>query len=175
NGFAAVRDGVGQGLFQAGTPTTPAIRNAGDQDTGLYWPTQNAIGMAIAGLAKVLVNSDGLTVSNGWVNVTADQLTTLIVTRNNVGSWFMGGSGTAGDNTWNLRYNSTPMLTVDVSGNLLVGVTSGSTSRIAKPDGQAEATKVFGAGVASGDCFHVYSAFGNGGSSTSCTLKVHAN
>ncbi|MBI0533252.1 hypothetical protein [Sphingomonas sp. TX0522] len=63
----------------------------------------------------------------------------------------------------------------DAGGNLLVGATSGASSRFAKPDAAGEGIKVLGAGVASGDSFHIYSAFGSGASGSAAAVKVHAN
>ncbi|MGW8138968.1 tail fiber domain-containing protein [Sphingomonas zeae] len=49
NTFAAVRDGVGRGLFGDGSAATPAIRFSADQDTGLRRPSDNVLAVTVAG------------------------------------------------------------------------------------------------------------------------------
>lgn len=59
NSFAAVRDGVGQGLIPDGTVAAPALRFAGDQDTGFYRKGANALGIATGGVERVAIDSAG--------------------------------------------------------------------------------------------------------------------
>ena len=61
--FAAVRDGIGAGIMQGGTVGTPGLRFAGDEDTGIYRPTNNTIGLVTGGIERVRINS------NGWVGI----------------------------------------------------------------------------------------------------------
>lgn len=55
--YQGVYDGVGQGKFTDGTVTTPAIRFAGDEDTGLYRPASNQLGAAVGGVQRTLLSS----------------------------------------------------------------------------------------------------------------------
>lgn len=47
--FAAVRDGVGQGLFADGSSATPGVRFASDQDTGIARVGANALSLVAGG------------------------------------------------------------------------------------------------------------------------------
>lgn len=60
NSFAAVRDGAGQGLFSDGAPASPGIRFANDQDTGLFRPTANNIGVSTGGVDRMRLTATGL-------------------------------------------------------------------------------------------------------------------
>lgn len=57
--FAAVRDGVGQGLFPAGTAAAPAIRFSNDQDTGLRWLGQNVLALVSGGVDRATIDEQG--------------------------------------------------------------------------------------------------------------------
>lgn len=63
NSFAAVRDGVGQGMFPDGTVAVPGIRFANDQDTGFYRIGANTFGISFGGVQGVSFNS------GGWIGV----------------------------------------------------------------------------------------------------------
>ena len=63
--FAAVRDGAGQGMFGDGTAAAPGIRFSADQDTGLYRPTTNELGVAIAGALAARWASNAFTLGSG--------------------------------------------------------------------------------------------------------------
>lgn len=59
NTFGVIRDGVGQGLFSDGAPTSPAIRFTADQDTGIYRRGTNEIGIATGGILRLVVTDAG--------------------------------------------------------------------------------------------------------------------
>lgn len=76
NTFAAVRDGVGQGLFADGGNAVPGIRFAADQDTGLFRYGPNLMSAATGGTERMrfgdtnssiapLYANDGMTVQRG--------------------------------------------------------------------------------------------------------------
>lgn len=71
--FATVRDGIGAGLFPNGTVSTPAIRAAADQDTGLFFPAANTLGWVTGGVERLrIVNADlglGTTVPAARIHV----------------------------------------------------------------------------------------------------------
>ncbi|WP_053058541.1 tail fiber domain-containing protein [Sphingomonas paucimobilis] len=60
-GFAAVRDGVGQGNFSDGSVNTPALRFAADRDTGWYREGDNRLGIAAGGLRCVAFQQNQVT------------------------------------------------------------------------------------------------------------------
>ena len=47
------------GLFASGTEASPSISFEGDDDTGLYNPLANQIGISVSGVEKIRINSDG--------------------------------------------------------------------------------------------------------------------
>lgn len=63
NTFAAVRDGVGAGLFPDGSVAVPAFRFAADQDTGLYRVNQNQMALVAGGVISAIATSAGLSVA----------------------------------------------------------------------------------------------------------------
>lgn len=129
--FAAVRDGVGQGLFPDGSSAAPGLRFAADQDTGVTRLGDNILALVAGGVARLTADLNGATIRGAYCNVTADEFPQHIVSRSGVGSWRMGGL-TAGNNSWALQFNASPLVTVDISGNFLVGVTSGGSHTIAR-------------------------------------------
>ncbi len=63
NTFGAVRDGIGQGLIPDGTVSTPAIRFASDQDSGIARASENTLALVVGGIARASLNSSGLAVT----------------------------------------------------------------------------------------------------------------
>ncbi len=59
--FAAVRDGIGQGIFPGGTLTAPGLRILGDEDTGIRSPGANQLAIVTNGADNVLFDADGTT------------------------------------------------------------------------------------------------------------------
>ena len=59
NTFAAVRDGVGQGLFPDGSPAAPGVRFAADQDTGFRRYGANNMAAVAGGVDRVFFNDLG--------------------------------------------------------------------------------------------------------------------
>jgi hypothetical protein len=59
--FAAVRDGIGQGIFPGGTLAAPGFRILGDEDTGIRSPGANQLAVVTNGADNVLFDADGTT------------------------------------------------------------------------------------------------------------------
>lgn len=59
NSFATVRDGVGAGKFPDGSVSVPAVRFDADEDTGIYRPGVNTLGVVTAGSERVRVDASG--------------------------------------------------------------------------------------------------------------------
>ena len=57
--FAAVRDGIGQGIFPVGSVGAPGFRFSGDEDTGIYRPAANALGFVTAGSERGRFDASG--------------------------------------------------------------------------------------------------------------------
>ncbi len=57
--FANVRDGIGAGLFPDGTVSAPALRFSADQDTGIFRPAANVLGLVTDGAQRVTVDASG--------------------------------------------------------------------------------------------------------------------
>lgn len=68
NSFAVVRDGVGQGLFADGSAAVPGIRFANDQDTGIFRPGANFLGISVGGAERLRASSAGVTVGASTTN-----------------------------------------------------------------------------------------------------------
>lgn len=96
--FATVRDGVGQGLFPDGTVTTPAIRFATDQDTGIYRKAPGVIGFGNNGVESMYLDSDnnmligGDDWTGGFARVSAKSTDALSRT---FSAWHAAPSGSA--------------------------------------------------------------------------------
>lgn len=160
NTFAAVRDGIGQGLIVDGTVATPALRFAADQDTGLYRVNPNQMALVAGGIISAIATSAGLSVAGSLsvderavINASGAVGSTL-----NVLDLYSRAGGTAtvrmrfgsaanqlvnhsfieaqtySDRSSDLRFGlgGTERARLDASGNLLVGATSGSCHRIVK-------------------------------------------
>lgn len=144
--FGAVRDGVGQGLFQAGTVGAPGVRGAADQDTGLRWAGANVLALVTGGTDRITV-LDGGNVGIGVVNpgtwrLNASQTGTDVLQLAN-----LSGNGVKinmSDQAWGgqIEQNAGAMIfrigglteavRIDAVGNLLVGTSSGGNHLIAK-------------------------------------------
>lgn len=135
--FAAVRDGIGQGLIGDGTVAAPGLRFAADQDTGLRRYSANGLALVAGGRDAITLDPTGAAIT-GSAQVMADEFPALIIVKNGFNAWFLGGSGVAGDNHFTVRLGtSDPALRVDTVGNLLVGVPAADSHYLAKGGGQA--------------------------------------
>lgn len=63
--FTTVRDGIGQGLFPDGSVSAPGFRFASDQDTGVFRPASNAIGLVTGGVERARLTEAG-NLALGW-------------------------------------------------------------------------------------------------------------
>jgi hypothetical protein len=52
-----------------GSTSSPSIGNSGDTDTGIYFPANDQMGLVVGGSQKLLINSTGLTVNNGYLTI----------------------------------------------------------------------------------------------------------
>ncbi len=150
NTFGAVRDGIGQGLIPDGTVSTPAIRFASDQDSGIARLAENAVGLIVGGIARASLNSSGLAVA-GDVRVRdkvllqrgSGALDLPVMTYwSGVGGPLTSGNkgdtlaiGSAGGDGLVFVNGDVERARLDASGNLLVGVSSGICHRISKSVG----------------------------------------
>ena len=147
NTFAAVRDGVGQGLFPAGTVAAPGIRGVLDQDTGLRWLGDNAVAVGCGGVDKLTVQASGNILLDGPRTIVANGVGTAMLanpadagavaitagsTAGYITSWTANGGGGSAPNTLVAITGSAERARFDASGNFLVGTTSGSNHLIAK-------------------------------------------
>ncbi|WP_409787736.1 hypothetical protein [Sphingomonas pseudosanguinis] len=145
--FAAVRDGVGQGLFGDGSAAAPTIRFSADQDTGIRRSAANALALVAGGLDRLIANADGIVVP-GHIDVGIGRFVA-----SNIGDIFNVGDqpiahygmtlkpalfgserGTAISGYGGVAFYSTgtERARFDASGNLLVGASSGANHRIQK-------------------------------------------
>lgn len=78
--------------FPDGSAAAPSIANTGDLDTGIYFPSNNAIGFATAGLQRITISSAGQLIfgaasGNGQVHMygaSAAVLSTVAASTNNL-------------------------------------------------------------------------------------------
>ncbi|WP_267348154.1 hypothetical protein [Sphingomonas sp. GM_Shp_2] len=150
NTFGSVRDTVGQGLFPDGTVTSPGVRFINDQDTGIYRNGANTMVLATGGTARMWFDGSygyiPAVISNSASNgaaltlrrTEASAANLLLTTSFPGGSEIALNSGVNGvsNDGFAISMNGTPRLIIDGSGNVLVGVTSGSYHNIQK-DGVA--------------------------------------
>ena len=64
NTFAAVRDGIGQGLIADGSAAAPGIRFSSDQDTGLRRYAENSLSLVTAGVDRLSVTGNRVGINN---------------------------------------------------------------------------------------------------------------
>ena len=90
-----------------GSTSAPSITNAGDSNSGIYFPADDNIGLVVGGSRKLLANSSGVSINNGVLNsdggITVDNITI---------------DGTEID-------LSSGDLTVDVAGNIILDADGG--------------------------------------------------
>ena len=48
-----------------GSTSAPSITNAGDTNSGIYFPADDNIGLVVGGSRKLLANSTGVSIANG--------------------------------------------------------------------------------------------------------------
>ncbi len=159
NTFAAVRDGIGQGLFPDGTIATPGIRYSADQDTGWARYGPNLMSAVTGGTERMrfgdtnssiapLYANDALTVQKG--GVAGSTVIPLDIFGNLGGAATMRlRFGSAANVYANHSFIEAQTLTgaasdlrfgtsgveqarIDNSGNLLVGLRAGTAHSLAK-------------------------------------------
>lgn len=154
--FADVRDGVGNGLFPAGTVAAPGIRFSNDQDTGVWSPGNNLISLVTGGLEKLRVGGGEAVLYDSYyitMGSTARAPVGLIGRVAGANSWLVGGDslvngvGALDEGLSLYTYGGAPIrlytsngeaMRLDSSRNLLVGVNSGNTHTIQKGSSQGD-------------------------------------
>lgn len=158
NTFAAVRDGVGAGLFSDGSAATPGLRFAADQDTGLRRSGANEIAIVTGGVDRVYFSTVGMDVSGRMIAASSDPVgvpapalgtipaSTALFMTNAARQYgiLVGQYGNTGD-SWmqSQRIDGSAtaysMLLQPSGGNLLVGTSTGSEHTFSKPASQGSA------------------------------------
>jgi len=196
--FAAVRDGIGQGLIPDGTVAAPGLRFANDQDTGFYRPSANAFGFVTAGVERFRVDATG-NVGIGTASPSAKvhvaaagsgSTTTLLILDN-------PGSGDGTTASINLRaagqtygqiaggFRGVGGLFFEVlgverarltsGGNLLVGTTSGAAHTLKRDVGQgSELVAIFSNQPTPSARFFGGASFGASAAETVLTLASNS-
>jgi hypothetical protein len=134
--FASVRDGIGQGLMQPGSVSSPGLRFANDQDTGLFWSGSNSMSLATAGIERMIVEGSGrvlmgtpqsaerLNVGGKVYAISDGEAGYRLYNGGQSVEWFMGQKSISEHalafQTW-VGAAKTDILTIDVSGNLYSG------------------------------------------------------
>ncbi len=152
--FAAVRDGVGQGLFGDGSAAAPALRFQADQDTGLRRVANNVIALVTGG-QDILTAGTYVGIGTGnplhklHVNSSSTDPTFALVGNNTNGLGFgirgdgfpaiLSFLGTGMAFGGGLGGGLSEYARFDPSGNLLVGISSAPEHTITKGAGQGSA------------------------------------
>lgn len=203
--FAAVRDGVGQGLFPDGSPASPGMRFSADQDTGIARVGDNVLGLIAGGRVRLTVGGDGivnvssnaesqvttyltsgvtdqnfrLATANGVAGAAGEQAR-LGLLYNNASQWgsylsFIRGAG-ATDAYMVIGTSGTERARIDAAGRLWVGVSSGSAHHIGRLVGQgAEVLSISNAGFGFTTARFYSVGATNLGSAVECALAVGTN
>jgi hypothetical protein len=139
------------------TPTTPDYTWWYNDQTGIYHPASDRIGMSIAGSQKFILNSTGLLLTNGN-NVTTASSRLHLDGGNSVGSFLqftagtLTGTGTntgfligisgAGYPTLSSRYSNLPYLLTFTNGNSFYKIGRNELTIYSRTDGENFATAV---------------------------------
>lgn len=196
NTFAAVRDGIGQGLLPDGTQAAPALRFLGDQDTGARRHSDNIGALVAGGVDRLLWSAVGIDVSGRIVVAAPDTVgvaqpplgqlppgVSAFLTNANRGyGALVGHHGTTG-NTWvqaqriDGEARAYDLLLQPSGGNLLVGVPTGTSHVIDRA--AAEQTPILivssrQTGVRSAMFYAVTGSDGWAGSGAALYLNAHS-
>lgn len=92
-------------LLRAGSAANPSLSTEADRDTGLYFPADNALGLAVAGLLRLYIDSSGrigigTSAPSGLLDVADDKL--RVRTAKTPAS--ASASGNAGEVCWDANY-----------------------------------------------------------------------
>jgi hypothetical protein len=72
-------DVTGTVTVSDGSTSAPSITNAGDSNSGIYFPADDNIGLVVGGSRKLLANSSGVSINNGVLDadggITVDNIT----------------------------------------------------------------------------------------------------
>lgn len=144
--FAAVRDGIGQGLISSGSAAAPGIRFIADQDTGLRSGGANILVAVAGGVDRLAIDQQGrvnfLSGSRplGPANLGESGDAGLVSYEHPVVRTYIG-DGTGYSVAWAKRSGgvSTDLMTLTDAGHLLVGITSAPEHTITKSAGQGSA------------------------------------
>jgi len=134
---------TGVATFDAGTAALPAITTTGDTNTGIFFPAADTIAFSEGGAevarfdsgSRLLVGLTSSIASNGIAQIGGNADTRLIIDGSSTQGIFFTKSGAdngtyrvdaSGNHNWFVAGAATANMTLDASGNLLVGTTSGS-------------------------------------------------
>ena len=139
---------TGVSTFAAGTALLPALTTTGDTNTGIYYPAADTFGVTTAGVERYRVDSSGNvgigTTPSAKLDVSANDAT-IAIFRGDGGSSndkrltiTSGGakvvfnisdnSNTATARAYEFQSAGSNVMTLDTSGNLLVGLTTAGTT-----------------------------------------------
>lgn len=195
--FAAVRDGVGQGLFGDGSAATPAIRFAADQDTGFARYGPNLLSAVTGGVERMRLGDTNSSTApfvavDGATCQRSGDASSLVVPLSIYGA--IGGTATmrirfgSGANQYaghsfieaqtltgtasDLRFGTSgaEQARIDNAGNFLVGVAFGGNHRIVKSVG--EGITVLSIGGANTEFIYLNSVTTQGWSNAATAISV---
>jgi hypothetical protein len=119
-----------------GTAAAPAISPTGDTNTGIYFPSADALALATNGTQRVLVNSEGATsfgknitiaqTASDYNAVTLDNTSGVQVQLNANGN-SEGNLRTVTNHPLSFTTNNTEKMRIDTSGNVGIGTASPTT------------------------------------------------
>jgi hypothetical protein len=127
---------TGVATFSAGTVSAPAITTTGDTNTGIYFPAADTIAFTEGGAESMRIDSSGnvgigSTSISGWNGKTLQIASTTndagIKITGDLGSWGIGGCGTASGSNALRFYNftsSAEAMRIDSSANVGIGTSS---------------------------------------------------
>lgn len=179
--------GVLAGRFGDGSAAVPGISFAADQDTGIYRYGANSLAVATGGAPRMSFDGS-YCYFNSPVNNVASTGASLILRRADTGaanlilnSNFPGGSEIAftsgvngvSNDGFAIAVNGAQRLIIDATGNLLVGVNSGSSHIIAK--GQSVGTLILNVSGLSQGCANFFAAGGAAPSGAASAMAIFAN
>jgi hypothetical protein len=129
DGFHALDGPLGA---PGGSAAAPAVSFAADRDTGLFRAASDSIGFATGGAERLRLTSTGVAIGvatpdeklhvAGSAKFNGPEFPRIILLRDGIAAWTIGGSGTPGDNSFNLRLNgSPPFLAIGTDGALRPG------------------------------------------------------
>lgn len=194
NTFAAVRDGVGNGLFPDGTVATPSVRFAADQDTGVYRAASDRLGLVAGGVLSAVFGPAGISLNvgtnfgadagfpaaKGVGTSMADRYVLETVSLPNYGMAFGVPLGTMSNATVIAGFFGTVFVAggveiarFDRNGSFMTGVKSAPCHTLARGGGKND--QILNVSGIAFPCAQFYSAAGAAGSSAAAAVRLGAS